>query len=284
MADELDELYQAPLAEFTALRTRLAAAAKKRGDSTAAEQLSAARKPTTSAWIVNRLVHSDPKVRERLSDLGRRLRAAHAAMDGNQIRELTAEQRRLVDGLSRAALHGAGIADPSAAQRDDITGTLQAAIADPDVAARIGRLTKAERWSGFGEFGDSTAVFTTPRPAGGTEPPVQEAHRPTAETPVKHDATAERAQREQRARAQAVLTAAKRAKSEADDALADRQGELAAARLRLDDARRRLADAEAAVGAAEEAHRDAKAASRAAMDSVKAAKAQLAGLPAPPGS
>src|SRR6476646_5614781 len=100
MADELDELYQAPLAEFTALRTRLAAAAKKRGESVTAKQLSAARKPTTSAWIVNRLVHTDPTVRERLSDLGDRLRAAHAAMEGHRIRELTAEQRRLVDGLS----------------------------------------------------------------------------------------------------------------------------------------------------------------------------------------
>ena len=78
-------------------------------------------------------------------------------------------------------------ADPSAAQRDDITGTLQAAIADPDVAARIGRLTKPERWSGFAEFGDSTAVFATRPPADGTEPD-QEVHRPTAETPVKHDA------------------------------------------------------------------------------------------------
>jgi len=271
MADELDELYQAPLAEFTALRTRLAAAAKKRGDSTAAKRLSAARKPTTSAWIVNRLVHDDPKVRERLSDLGKRLRAAHAAMDGTQIRELTGEQRRLVDGLSRAALQGAGIADPSAAQRDDITGTLQAAIADPDVAARIGRLTKAERWSGFGEFGDSTTVFATPQASGGTESPVQ-------------DDAAERALREQRARAQAVLTAAEVAKSEADDALADRQGELAAARLRLDDARQRLAEAEAAVASAEEAHHEAEQASRAAMAEVKTARAQLAGPVATPGN
>ena len=184
---------------------------------------------------------------------------------------MTGEQRRLVDGLSRAALQGAGIADPSAAQRDDITGTLQAAIADPDVAARIGRLTKAERWSGFGEFGDSTTVFATPQASGGTESPVQ-------------DDAAERALREQRARARAVLTAAEVAKSEADDALADRQGELAAARLRLDDARQRLAEAEAAVASAEEAHHEAEQASRAAMAEVKTARAQLAGPVATPGN
>jgi hypothetical protein len=44
---------------------------------------------------------------------------------------------------------------PSAALRDDVADTLQAAIADPNVTARLGRLTKAERWSGFAEFGDA---------------------------------------------------------------------------------------------------------------------------------
>ena len=283
MADELDELYQAPLAEFTALRTRLAAAAKKRGDSVTAKQLSAARKPTTSAWIVNRLVHTDPTVRERLSDLGDRLRAAHAAMEGHRIRELTAEQRRLVDGLSRAALQGAGITDPSAAQRDDITATLQAAIADPDVTARIGRLTKAERWSGFGEFGDSAAVVGTPRTSDRVEPPDRGAPGRAAKAPPQRDATAERVQREERARAHAVLTAAEDAKAEADEALANRQSDLATVRQRLDDARQRLAEAEASVAAAENACHDATKASRDAAEVVRAAKAQLAEPPAPRG-
>ncbi len=88
---------------------------------------------------------------------------AHAAMDGDRIRELSAEQRRLVDDVARAAFEEAELADPTAALRDDVTGTLQAAIADPDVASRLGRLTKAEQWSGFGEFGDTAMVFTTTR-------------------------------------------------------------------------------------------------------------------------
>jgi hypothetical protein len=41
--------------------------------------------------------------------------------------------------------------------------TAQAAIADPDVASRLGRLTKAERWSGSGEFADTAMVFTPTR-------------------------------------------------------------------------------------------------------------------------
>jgi hypothetical protein len=45
--DELDELYRAKPEEFTALRTELTTAAKKRGDAAAAKRISAARKPTT---------------------------------------------------------------------------------------------------------------------------------------------------------------------------------------------------------------------------------------------
>ncbi len=164
MADaELDELFAAKPEDFTALRTKLAAAAKKRGDADTAKQISAARKPTTAAWVVNRLALGDTSVNERLSDLRERLRTAHAEMDGERIRELTGQQRRLVNDLTRTAIEEAELTEPSAALRDDVTGTLQAAVADPDVAARLGRLTKAERWSGFGEFGDTAMVFTTTR-------------------------------------------------------------------------------------------------------------------------
>ena len=41
MADELDELYEVKPEEFTALRTKLAAAAKQRGDVDTAKQISA---------------------------------------------------------------------------------------------------------------------------------------------------------------------------------------------------------------------------------------------------
>src|SRR5688500_12961883 len=95
--DELEELYRARPEEFTGLRSELATAAKRRGDAVAAKKISAARKPTTAAWIVNQLAHDDEGMRPRLTDLGERLRAAHAAMDGDRIRELTKEQRTLVD-------------------------------------------------------------------------------------------------------------------------------------------------------------------------------------------
>ena len=74
MADELDELYEVKLEEFTALRAKLAAAAKQRGDADTAKQISAARKPTAAAWVVNRLALRDQDIRKRLAGLGERNR------------------------------------------------------------------------------------------------------------------------------------------------------------------------------------------------------------------
>src|SRR3984893_16128131 len=47
--DELDELYWVKPEDFTAVRSRLVAAAKGRGDAAAAKQIAAARKPTAPA-------------------------------------------------------------------------------------------------------------------------------------------------------------------------------------------------------------------------------------------
>jgi hypothetical protein len=266
MADELDELYEVRQDEFTALRTKLAAAAKQRGDTDTAKQISAARKPTTAAWVVNRLALRDRDIRTRLAGLGERLKDAHSAMDGDRIRALSAEQRRLVDDVARAAFEEAELADPSAALRDDVTSTLQAAIADPDVASRLGRLTKAEQWAGFGEFGDTTMVFSQTRKAASRKKPAEG----PAERPQRDDK-----REDKRAKARAAVGAAERAKADADAALTELQSDLATARLRRDDARRRLRDAESALTAAQDAYDKGKQAGRDAAVVVKQAKAQL---------
>lgn len=151
--DDLDTLYGVAPEGFTALRKELTAAAKKRGDPDAAAAIAAARRPTAAAWVVNRLVRAQPTAKVTLGELTAQLRAAHAALDGVRIRELSTAQRTLVGELVRAGFAAAGVDAPSAALRDDVTSTLQAAIADPDVAARLGRLEKAQEWSGFGDFG-----------------------------------------------------------------------------------------------------------------------------------
>ncbi|OBF90507.1 hypothetical protein A5790_17150 [Mycobacterium sp. 852002-51152_SCH6134967] len=269
--DALDELYAAKLEDFTALRTKLAGEAKKRGDADAAKRISAARKPTTAAWVVNRLALADEEVTQRLKGLGERLRDAHAAMDGERIRELSAEQRRLVNDLTRTAFEEAELKRPTGALHDDVTGTLQAAIADPDVADRLGRLTKAEEWSGFGEFGDTAIVFSPTTKRKPKREPEPEPAEPRDEG--RDGKGAEASRRRQQARAE--LAAAERARAEADDALSELQSDLAAARLRHQDARRRLQEAERGLTAAEDSYDKAKQASREAAAAVKDAKARL---------
>jgi tetratricopeptide (TPR) repeat protein len=248
--DELDSLYWVQPGAFTAQRTKLTAAAKQRGDDAAVKRISAARKPTTAAWIANRLVLRDKGVKRRLADLGDRLRAAHAAVDGDRIRELSAEQRKLIDELARAAFEAADVKNPSPTVRDDLTTTLQAAIADPEVRTRLGRLARAETWSGFGGFGD-----TTPMPA--KEPQrVKDAHR-------------------RQEKLNAALAAAERAKAEADRVLSDRRAERDAARQRRDEAVASLREAERELNRADDRYDKAKQESSAAAELVKGAKAQL---------
>ncbi len=247
--DELDSLYWAEPDAFTAQRTKLVAEAKDRGDAAAAKRISAARKPTTAAWIVNRLALRRKDTRKRLADLGDRLRAAHAEMDGERIRELSAEQHKLIDELARAALEAADVKRPSASVHEDVTGTLQAGVADPDVTERLGRLTKPERWSGFG-LGDAAPVST----------------------PAKRSGTAAQRRLD---KLNAAVTDAERAKAEADDARSLRKAERAAARQRRDEARAALREAERQLDKAEAAYDKAERADSAADESVKEAKAQL---------
>jgi hypothetical protein len=267
--DELDSLYWVEPGAFTAQRTKLAAAAKQRGDAAAVERISAARKPTTAAWIVNRLALRHKDAKRRLADLGDRLRAAHAAMDGDRIRDLSDEQHKLVNELARAALEAAELRKPSSAVRDDLTSTLQAAIADPEVTARLGRLARAETWSGFGGFGDAAPVLAATRSGKTAGPSTRSRPKPAKESPR------DKAAQQQLEKLNAAVAAAERAKAEADGVLSDRQAERDAARLRRDESVANLRKAEREFNRAEDRYEKAKQSSRAAAELVKEAKAQL---------
>ncbi|OBH56912.1 hypothetical protein [Mycobacterium sp. E2479] len=270
MADEeLDSLYEVPPKEFTAQRASLAAAARQRGDDAAAKRISATTKPATAAWVINRLVLRHADTHERLTDLGARLRAAHAAMDGARIRELSAEQHKLIDELTRKALEAADLRQPSASVREDVTSTLQAAVADPQIGARLGRLTRPEQWSGFGAFGDAPPESVT-----ASSGPAKRQSTRARKRPATRQATDDRAQQRREKLSAAVDTAA-RAKTEADEVLAQRQGQRDAARKRRDDAARALRAAERDLSGAEKDYDEARQLSRAAADSVKQAKARL---------
>jgi hypothetical protein len=189
VAAAAEELYGADPEAFTGRRGELAAAARDAGDKAAAKAITALRKPTRAAWVVNRLTRADPGAPGKLAELAAALRAAQEAGHGPRLRELSAARGSLVDALTAQALAVAGVADPAPSLRLEVAETLTAAIADPEVAADFaaGTLTRAVQWSGFGvppadaEHGEGTerddgargaagAAAARPRSRAGTAP------------------------------------------------------------------------------------------------------------------
>ena len=244
LADATAELYQADPEAFMPRRAELVGQAREAGEAAAAKQIGALRKPTRSAWVVNRLVRNDPEVRDRLAELATELRGTGASMDGGRIRELTAARARVVDELTREAFDD--LPAPPAAVREEVTATLDAALADPEVATSLGTLVRAAHWAGFG------LALPISGPISG-DPPAPPA--PAAKT--KKSAVAEpSAERERRHREKII--SAERAVAEADraadvanaaeqqlqDAVRRLEAELAQARQRLAEARRQAYRAE----------------------------------------
>jgi hypothetical protein len=234
LADAKAELYQADPDNFMPRRQELAARAREAGEPDAAKQIGALRKPTRSAWVVNRLVRTHPEASARLAELAAELRAG--GLDGGRIRELTTARARLVDELTQQAFDD--LPAPTAAVREEVTATLDAALADPEVAANLGTLVRAAHWAGFG-LGDGT-----PAPA----PPAAKTKKPA---PVEPSAERERRHREkimeaERAVAQAdqAADAANAAERRLEDAVRRLEAELAQARQQLAEARRQAYRAE----------------------------------------
>jgi hypothetical protein len=211
--DVVRELYAVSPDDFMRRRGELVDAARKSGDAAAAQQIGKLRKPTVGAWIVNALVVGDPSIVDRLSDLGDRLRAAQDRFDSAKLRELTHERRSLIDGLAAAAFRKADRTEPPAALRDEVTGTFEAAIADEEVAARLGRLQRAEQYSGFGFL-----------PTGGSAPlSVVRATADAAGPAPKRQAAKPKVSAAERRKRQRALTAAQRAFDSADAAFTQTQ-------------------------------------------------------------
>ena len=234
LADAKAELYQADPDDFMARRQELVAQAREAGETAVAKQIGALRKPTRSAWLVNRLVRADPEVTARLAALAAELR--DGGLDGGRIRELTVARSRLVDDLTRQALDDVPAAP--AAVREEVAATFDAALADPEVAASLGTLVRAAHYAGFG-LADDTPIPAFP-PAKTKKPAPAE---PSAERERRHREkiiSAERAVAE----ADRAADAANAAERKLEDAVRRLEAELAQARQQLADARRQAYRAE----------------------------------------
>jgi len=149
--EAIDELYGLDPDEFMQRRTSLAADARTT-DKAAAKDIAALRKPTRSAYALNRLVRADPDAAQRLADLGDELRAAQDALDGARMRELSTLRRGMVEELADQAFEVIAQRSPPPALREEVVSTMNAAVADEGVAQQLGTgtLLRSTRWDGFG--------------------------------------------------------------------------------------------------------------------------------------
>jgi len=260
------ELYAAAPEAFTERRGELAAAARDAGDRAAAKAIAGLRRPTRAAWVVNRLARADPNAPHKLAELAAALRAAQEAKHGPRLRELSAARGALVDALTAQALTAADVADPPPSLRLEVSATLTAALADPEVGAAFaaGTLTRAVQWSGFGVLPADAEPDEETEPDGGTR----------AGPPAKKGGTARHA----RAGADvAEPAAAARRPAEAEDSLARDAAERAARRQeQRAEAERMVADAAAATAEAEAAEDRLEAEVRDLEQRLTRARADLA--------
>ena len=272
------ELYAGDPAGFIQRRGDLAAQARASGEGAAAKAITGLRKPTRLAWVVNRLVHSDPDVPSRLTALGDDLRDAGRSLDGRRLRELSQARRDLIAALTRRALAGAGQRDAPVALQEEVAGTLSAAVADPRVAAELaaGTLVRSVERSGFG-FGpaENAGPDAGRTDAGRTRPDAgQDGDTPRyVARPARKRAGPERAgdQRVKRAgpdRAKREQAERERAEREAERARAEREQ---AER----DRREAITAAEQAVQQAVQAADAAQSAERARAEAVGELEQQL---------
>lgn len=218
--DVADELYGLDPAEFVAARATRAARVREEGDRALASAIGTLRKPTTAAWLVNILTRTLPDEIEALLQLGGALRDAQSRLSGTELRRLTAQRQRVVSALARRA--GGFAADRGRQVGKDtlreVSQTLHAALADPDIAeqVRAGRMVTAVSYSGFGPAGFAVdtgkpATTTTLQPA--SKKKRDREYLKTAARAELDEATA--AVREARGAAETARTAADRARTQA---------------------------------------------------------------------
>ncbi|HEY7815998.1 MAG TPA: hypothetical protein VIC62_22325 [Nakamurella sp.] len=286
LASAIDQLYGADPDAFMARRTDLVTQAKAAGAVAVAKQIGALRKPTRSAYAINRLARTDPDAVDRLRELGDQWRDAERSVDAEQIRSLTKARRRLLDELTRAAFAAAEETNPSSAVRDEVVSTLTAALSDESVADEIRRgvLVKPARWEGFGFGGPELTLVPSPgsdTPAkpkprapsstGASAPRLSPAERREAREAEQRAAAERQAQAEKEAAAarEAALADARQAVDEAEESLILATDEEQAKVDRVHDLEQELTDARRAVDEARRDVRRAEIAQRRAQDTLK---------------
>ena len=199
---DAEDLYRLPPEEFTAARDAEARRRKADGDKEAATQVKALRRPSVAAWLLNLLSADERDQLEGLLELGPGLAQAQATGDAAALRTLGAQRRRLVEAVTGSAV-ALGGRPVTSAVREEVAGSLEAALADPASAeaVRSGRLVRSLSYAGFGGADLSDAVAPASRSPAPGAPEDRAERAPSAQPRKGADRAAAAAARAQEAHA-----------------------------------------------------------------------------------
>lgn len=280
----IDELYQLPLAEFTAGRNALAARLRKAGKADEADEVRSLVKPSIPAWAVNQVYWKHRPVFDRLLTAGDQLRKAQSstlAGKSGDVRGALDSVREALSELSRLAateLETAGHNASPGAMRA-VTATLEAlsAYGTADHAPPAGRLVDEVDPPGF-----ETLAALVPNHAGARSAAVPSRvlqFQHAAASPKRragHDKD-ERREEERRARLAAAKAAVQEAEKnvrEARSTAQDAQASLKKAAANAKDTEQAMIEAEQVLDkAAKDAHAARQLARRLAAEAESAAQA-----------
>lgn len=214
------QLYAGSPDDFIERRKALVAQARTTKDRPLATAIGKLRRPTRSAWLVNLYAREAPEELAALLELGAALQAAQERMSAPDLRRLSGERSTTLAAATRRAVELGRAHDYAATEavRQEVTQTLQAALADPEVAeqTRAGTVTEAHSYGGFGGFGG--VGFGGVGPESAAEPAeAAEAAAEPAESVVKSDEQPADDTAERRAVAEEQLQLAEEALSRAGD-------------------------------------------------------------------
>lgn len=275
LGEALDDLFSQPPERFVAARNALGRNLRSSGRKQEAATVTGWRRPTRTAWALNRLARVEHEVVVALVEAAIGLRDEQAT-GGAGLREAMADLRRATRRATDAAV--AGITPTRPSDHADVTAALLAVLSDTEALKSLaaGRLLEIPE-AGLGAFESAPAGPTDLRSG-----PKPQARRRRGGEQRDDDAAGREALREALQAAHQERKAAKalheRAAADVDEAVRAMERAIA----QLERSRSELAGAEAGVEAAEVAKHHALSAAAAADKSLADAESAVAELEQPP--
>ena len=244
--DEIDELYQGPLSEFTAARDALARTAGQDGAA-----IGKLQKPTVPAWAVNQVYWRRRKLFDRLVSAVERLRAAHGKRLAGKAADVAEAEQAHETAVNAAT---------------DEARALVAEAGDPPTPSTLAAIVETFRAYPWPET-ESPGRLTRPQRPLGFEALAGLLPKGAATKPLANIVAFDRARRERERQRSTKEGIEERAEEERRKATATAERELRAARAELKSAETALARRRQVLRAAEEerddlAHRLERAASK----------------------